>query len=81
MPDGKDEELLRYYPRRRAWILDDDGRVTLRPLEAVPHGRYEEVLRYHPERRAWILDGDEKVTLRPLEAVPRETSPKNRLDP
>ncbi len=31
MPGGKDEELLRYYPDRRVWILDDDGNSSLRP--------------------------------------------------
>ena len=45
MPDGKDDELLRYYPDRRVWILDDDaeyvengkrpeGKITLTPLRA-----------------------------------------------
>jgi hypothetical protein len=33
MPGGKDDELLRYYPDRRVWILDDDGKVTLRPMD------------------------------------------------
>ena len=74
MPDGKDEELLRYYPKRQAWILDDDERVTLRPFESAPHGKDEEILRYYPQKRAWIFD-DEK-TLPHLEAVPRETSLK-----
>jgi hypothetical protein len=42
MPDGKDDELLRYYTNRRVWILDDDedvgtgkrpeGKITLTPL-------------------------------------------------
>ena len=41
MPGGKDEELLRYYPKRQAWILDDDERVTLRPFESAPHGKDE----------------------------------------
>jgi hypothetical protein len=36
MPDGKDEELLRYYPNRQAWVLDDDGKFTLRPMEDNP---------------------------------------------
>ena len=34
MPGGKDDELLRYYPDRRVWILDDDGKVTLRPMDS-----------------------------------------------
>jgi hypothetical protein len=34
MPGGKDDELLRYYPDRRVWILDDDGNVTLRPMDS-----------------------------------------------
>jgi hypothetical protein len=33
MPEGEDEELLRYYPDRRVWILDDDGNVSLRPMD------------------------------------------------
>ncbi|HUO04674.1 MAG TPA: hypothetical protein VMU16_05700 [Candidatus Binataceae bacterium] len=34
MPDGKNEELLRYFPGRLVWLLDDDGRtVTLRPVK------------------------------------------------
>jgi hypothetical protein len=32
MPGGKDDELLRYYPDRRVWILDDNGEVALRPM-------------------------------------------------
>jgi hypothetical protein len=32
MPGGKDEELLRYYPNRRAFILDDDGKLSLEPM-------------------------------------------------
>jgi hypothetical protein len=34
MPGVKDDELLRYYPERRVWILDDDVKVTLRPLDS-----------------------------------------------
>jgi hypothetical protein len=34
MPGGRDDELLRYYPDRRVWILDDDGKVTLRPMDS-----------------------------------------------
>jgi hypothetical protein len=34
MPGGKNDELLRYYPDRRVWILDDDGGVTLRPMDS-----------------------------------------------
>ena len=74
MPDGKDGELIRYYPKRQAWVLDDDERVTLRPSESAPHGKDEEILRDYPQKRAWIFD-DEK-TLPHLEAVPRETSLK-----
>lgn len=33
MPGGRDDELLRYYPDRRVWILDDDGKITLRPMD------------------------------------------------
>lgn len=36
LPNGKDDELLRYYPTREAWILEDDGTTTLWPMEAVP---------------------------------------------
>ena len=25
LPNGKDDELLHYYPTREAWILEDDG--------------------------------------------------------
>ncbi len=34
MPGGKDDKLLRYYPGRRVWVLDDDGKVTLRPMDS-----------------------------------------------
>ena len=34
MPDGQDAELLRYYPNRRVWILDDDGRGAISPLDS-----------------------------------------------
>ena len=61
MPDGKDEELLRYYPKRQAWILDDDERVTLRPFGSAPHGKDEEILRYYPEKRAWIFDNEKTL--------------------
>lgn len=36
MPDGKDEELLRYYPHRRVWIFDDEN-TTLTPALVDPH--------------------------------------------
>jgi hypothetical protein len=36
LPNGKDDELLRYYPTREAWILEDDGTTTLWPMEPVP---------------------------------------------
>ena len=74
MTEGKDKELLRYYPKRQAWILDDDERVTLRPFESAPHGKDEEILRYYPQKRAWIFDNEK--TLPHSEAVPRETSLK-----
>ncbi len=36
MPAGKDEELLWYYPNRRAWLLElyDYGKLTLVPVNA-----------------------------------------------
>ena len=34
MPDGRDAELLRYYPDRQAWLLEDNGEVTLRRYSA-----------------------------------------------
>jgi len=42
MPGGKDDELLRYYPKRRVWILEDDERenkkvITLAPKRADQH--------------------------------------------
>ena len=33
-PHGKDEEILRYYPQKRAWIFDDEK--TFPHSEAVP---------------------------------------------
>jgi hypothetical protein len=42
MSDRRDDELLRYYPNRRAWILEDDQTITLRPYAlyaAVGTGR------------------------------------------
>ncbi len=74
MTEGKDKELLRYYLKRRAWILDYDEGITLRPYESAPHGKDEEVLRYYPQKRAWVFD-DEK-SLPHLETVPRQMSLK-----
>jgi hypothetical protein len=36
MPGGKDDELLRYYPDRRVWILDEDGKEHVRVIEMAP---------------------------------------------
>jgi hypothetical protein len=44
MPGGKDDELLRYYPDRRVWILDEDGKVTLRPMDPGSAEAVEKIL-------------------------------------
>ncbi len=38
MPGGRDEEVLRYYPYRRVWLLEDDGKVTLKPYSGPVGG-------------------------------------------
>jgi hypothetical protein len=59
MPEGKDDELLRYYPDRRVWILDDDaeyvehgkkpeGKITLTPLRADERLSNSSARRYEP---------------------------------
>ncbi len=41
MPGGKDDELLRYYPDRRLWILDDEKEnITLYPITKKKISRY-----------------------------------------
>jgi hypothetical protein len=44
MPKGEDEELLRYYPDRRVWILDDDGKITLRQMKSGAAAAVEKIL-------------------------------------
>jgi hypothetical protein len=36
MSGGKDAELLAYYPNRRAWLLESNGTITLRPYNGSP---------------------------------------------
>ena len=38
MGDRRDDELLRYYPNRRAWTLEDDQTITLRPYALYAAG-------------------------------------------
>ena len=38
LPNGKDDELMHYFPSREAWILEDDGTTTLWPMKAGPDG-------------------------------------------
>jgi hypothetical protein len=44
LPNGKDDELLHYYPTREAWILEDDGETTLWPIQAGPAGAVRKIL-------------------------------------
>ncbi|MFY9938934.1 MAG: hypothetical protein WAK33_18780, partial [Silvibacterium sp.] len=44
LPNGKDDELLHYYPARQAWILEDDGTTTLWPMDAGPAGAVRKIL-------------------------------------
>lgn len=44
MPGGKDEELLRYYPNRRAFMLDDDEKLSLKPMNAAARNLPSQIL-------------------------------------
>ncbi len=44
MPNGKDEELLKYYPNRRAFILDDDVKLSLEPMNTAARKASSKVL-------------------------------------
>jgi hypothetical protein len=44
LPNGKDDELLHHYPTREAWILEDDEKTTLWPMEAGPAESVKKIL-------------------------------------